>query len=141
MTSSLGVRDRWLEQLAKRRKENPDAVKQAEREQYAKHKEARKQRDKERYERSTDKIAAKSAINHAIRRGELLPANRYFCAICYGSACDHHHPSYQENDRLNVVPLCRSCHVKVHHRDEVQFSFGAVVLPVGVIRIAIAGGN
>lgn len=110
-----------------------------EREQYEKHKANRAERDRERYRNNPQKFQAKYAISRLVREKQLLPASEYLCAICGGQGVDHHHPSYLDADLLNVVPLCRSCHVKVHHGASAKLRVGAVALAIGIVRISIAG--
>ncbi len=58
---------------------------------------------------------AKFRVRYAIRKGDLKPAKRYKCRKSCGSmASEYHHPDY--NKPLAVVPLCGSCHRKVHKR-------------------------
>lgn len=56
---------------------------------------------------------AHAAVAKAVREGRLAPPGA--CVLCGTThrTC-HHHASYEERDRLNVVPLCRSCHSLVH---------------------------
>lgn len=87
------------------------------------------------------KEAAKGAVRSAIGKGLLLKPSCYLCSLCGGQGNIHHHPSYAASDRLNVVPLCNSCHTKVHPREggTIYPRFGLVALPVGIVRIAIGG--
>lgn len=112
-----------------------EKARQFEREQYEKHKEARKMRDRERYVRSTPKTRARKAVHTMIAHGQLLSANQYPCAVCGETARDHHHPSYHEDDYLKVVPLCRSCHVRAHHDDELAASVATSIVPINTVRI------
>ena len=51
----------------------------------------------------------------AIQHGELPRPQTQACVPCGGQAADyHHHAGYAPEDRLNVVPVCRSCHRQVH---------------------------
>lgn len=58
-------------------------------------------------------LAAK-AVQHAVRHGVLPPAKDCTCADCGKPARHYHHESYAERDRLNVTPLCVSCHKRRH---------------------------
>lgn len=60
-------------------------------------------------------LAAK-AVQRAIRHGVLPPAKECTCADCGRQAKHYHHESYAEQDRLNVTPLCVSCHKLRHTR-------------------------
>lgn len=134
----LNERERVLAALKERRIQDPDAVKAYERQQYEKHREKRLARDKARYANRRSVLAANDAVGRAIKQGLILSAENYPCALCGAQAQDHHHQSYLPEDRLNVIPLCRSCHVKVHHRPELANSLGVVATKVGMVRIGIA---
>lgn len=82
-------------------------------------------------------IKAKGVVSHAVKRRRLPAIATCRCATCHSSAAEYHHPSYAADDRLNVIPLCRSCHRKAHIRSDTP-TWGLVVLPIGVIRIAIS---
>ncbi len=121
-------------------RKSPEGARQFEREQYEKHKDKRKARELVRHESAPYKRSAKTAILLLIKRKRLLPAKNYRCVECGNQALDFHHQSYRVEDRLNVVPICRSCHVKVHTRGRLTAHMGIVVLPMGIIRIAIVTG-
>lgn len=81
---------------------------------------------------------AGNAVSAAIHRGDMLSASAYLCVVCQKQAEDYHHPSYREEDRLCVIPLCTKCHIR-HHRSGLQLPpLGVVPTSVGLIRIAIA---
>jgi hypothetical protein len=61
-----------------------------------------------------ERILAKKAVHEAIRRKQIAPAKKCKCADCGKQAHHLHHESYAEEQRLNVIPLCRSCHRKRH---------------------------
>ena len=54
--------------------------------------------------------AAHAAVTNAIARGEMAPASACECNDCRKPAAVLHHPSYEPEHLLDVVPLCRSCH-------------------------------
>jgi len=59
----------------------------------------------EAYNYAGDKVAA------AIRRGELQPIQEKKCIRCGAQAIDYHHyKDYEEDNILEVVPVCRKCH-------------------------------
>ena len=118
--------------------ENIDAERQKDKEKYQRIKETRKAYDREFRAQYPEKALAKSAV-YSARRKKLLPNPReLLCALCGKSASDYHHPSYGADEKLNVVPLCRSCHVREHDRPTPSSGLGIIVLPIGVVRIAIA---
>lgn len=53
---------------------------------------------------------ARSAVNNAIKRGELQPANTLTCVDCGKQARDYDHRDYSKP--LDVQPVCRSCNKK-----------------------------
>lgn len=58
---------------------------------------------------------ARVIVNSAIKRGELSPLNTQKCYLCQDKARDyHHHKGYHPKDLLNVLPICRRCHTKIH---------------------------
>lgn len=117
---------------------DPELARQYDREQYERHKVKRKANRRARFQNERHKERATKAIERRITRGKMLPAICYPCSRCGKQARDYHHPSYLPEDRLNVVPLCRSCHVKVHHQQETPLFGSIVALKVGMVRIAIA---
>jgi transcriptional regulator with XRE-family HTH domain len=84
-----------------------------------------------------EKYAARLAVANAINHGKLHPASFYKCHGCDQQAQQWHHESYLPEDRLCVVPLCRSCHSS-HHSGRKPLSFGVVPTQVGLIRLAIS---
>lgn len=83
---------------------------------------------------------AKQAVRAAVERGELPPISSQYCAKCFKQARHYHHPSYRNEDRLNVIPLCVSCHGLFHWRGAAIRTERLGVFPtsIGLIRIAIA---
>lgn len=61
-----------------------------------------------------NKAKAQYAVSHAVARGSLPKASTQNCAHCGGNATEYHHWSYEPEHRLDVVPLCHGCHMKVH---------------------------
>jgi hypothetical protein len=62
---------------------------------------------------------ASNAVSNAIKTGTLSKASSYTCkaSIFCGKQAEHyHHPrGYSEEHRLDVVPVCSSCHVYLHN--------------------------
>jgi len=65
-------------------------------------------------ERYPERILAAKVVREAIEQKQLKPARKFKCADCCKKAEHLHHESYAEDQWLNVVPLCRSCHRKRH---------------------------
>lgn len=88
--------------------------------------------------RFPDQGLAQIAVSNAIRTGLLPHSSTQKCHGCDKQGQHYHHESYLPQDRLCVVPLCRSCHQR-HHSGRARLTFGVVPTSVGVVRIAIAG--
>lgn len=77
-----------------------------------------KARARERY-KSKDWLKlhrAKTAVYHAVKRGELRPVSDHICYCCESNqAEDYHHISYQKKFDLDVIALCKSCHIRMHN--------------------------
>lgn len=85
---------------------------------------------------------ADKAASDALKRGALPPLASQYCVVCMQPAQVYHHQSYHQDDRLCVVPACRSCHIRLNlHRTKGNESFGIVPTRNGLIRIAIATSN
>lgn len=67
--------------------------------------------------RKLEYVAGK-AVQDAIRHGDLPKAQALKCAMCGKPAYDyHHHRGYDEAHHLDVIPLCRKCHVRLHTKE------------------------
>lgn len=118
-------------------REHVDATKRAWREANPERARAIQQR---RWIKDTEKVMARSAISNAVRVGKMPPADSHFCFICCacadeGAKMEYHHVDYSKP--LEVIPLCRSCHTKIH-LGTLEPKFGVVSTSVGLIRISIA---
>lgn len=68
-----------------------------------------------------EECRAQNAVFRAVRAGVIARPTR--CVDCgrletgsgLRSLIRLHHASYRPEHHLHVVPLCRSCHIKVHH--------------------------
>jgi hypothetical protein len=96
------------------RNANRGRVRQTDRDYYARNRQERQEYHQEWYARSPHVWKANRAVANAVQRGELAPVHTLACDKCGNPATDYHHPSYAKEDRLNVIPLCRSCHRMVH---------------------------
>lgn len=60
---------------------------------------------------------ASSAVSYEIKKGNMVKANTLQCKDCGKNATHyHHHNGYEKPHWLDVIPLCRSCHIKRHWR-------------------------
>ena len=60
--------------------------------------------------RQPNQRKAGTAINHAIRAGKLPRPDTLPCHNCRTKAEQYHHPNYEPEYWLDVIPLCRKCH-------------------------------
>ena len=58
---------------------------------------------------------AKWAVKYAIETGKIPPPSECSCLICGQKARDYHHKSYAREHWLDVIPLCRQCHIDIHN--------------------------
>lgn len=64
--------------------------------------------------RYPNRIKAKWAVNHEIGAGKMQKAFFFKCKRCPEQAQQYHHPSYEPERRLDVIPVCRKCHREIH---------------------------
>lgn len=95
----------------KLRPQNRGAYREQMRE-YRRRNRARKQAYNRRYyQRYPERYRAERAVNRAVKKGELPPISECRCVLCEKPAHHyHHHYGYDEAHRLDVVPVCASCH-------------------------------
>lgn len=79
-------------------------------------KEAQKRKDAKRRELYPERLRAKLAVRDAIAKGILPPVNTLPCAECKDGtpALEYHHSSYEREDWLKVVPLCKKHHAATY---------------------------
>lgn len=108
--------DRSLPESRRRRVEaNREKINAASREYRQRHAlKVREYANKYNHE-NTDFYLAAKAVQRAIRHKLLPPAKECICVDCGKQAGHYHHESYAEQDRLNVTPLCASCHKRRHY--------------------------
>jgi hypothetical protein len=68
--------------------------------------------------RHAEHETARHAVNWAVATGALPSIHTRQCADCGGAAQEYHHESYERDHWLNVIPLCGSCHIRRHKKDE-----------------------
>lgn len=64
-------------------------------------------------------VKARSAVNKAVRKGELPPPATMVCEHCQEALAAHyHHPNgYKRGHWFDIVALCTECHGKAHWRE------------------------
>jgi len=60
------------------------------------------------------KVKAKNAVNYAVQIGKIPHISTQICKCGNQANHWHHHKSYEPECRLDVVPVCRVCHRKIH---------------------------
>lgn len=64
-----------------------------------------------------ERYKAGNAVNNAIRAGKLPRPNTLQCHYCSEQAEQyHHHLGYALEHLLDVVPVCKKCHRKLHKK-------------------------
>ena len=74
-----------------------------------------KKNSKAYYNRNKIKCRARIIIGFYIRKNMLSRPNAYHCRICWNQAEEyHHHRGYKQEHHLDIIPLCRKCHLATH---------------------------
>jgi abortive infection bacteriophage resistance protein len=77
--------------------------------------EKRKQWHLEYRRNNKERMVARRAVSVAVRAGRLPRISTLKCSNCPKQARDyHHHLGYAFEHWLNVIPVCRKCHKKLH---------------------------
>lgn len=76
------------------------------------HREVAIQRNREYRAKHKDRVRVALKLQWAIQSGKMPPAKELTCKACGKPAQDYHHPDYSKP--LEVVPLCKSCHRRIH---------------------------
>ena len=67
--------------------------------------------------RHPEKMLAKDIVRKAIRVGNMPHADSLQCSNCIKKAEQYHHYlGYSPKHFLDVIPVCRSCHKKIHQK-------------------------
>lgn len=82
-------------------------------------KEIRREKEARYYIKSHDKKRARATVTEAVRKGQLPAVASLACVLCGELAQEYHHHSYEREYWLDVIPLCKACHRKVHADDGV----------------------
>ena len=73
----------------------------------------RRTTEKNRHKQNPENRKARTAVRYAVVTGRLSPANIFKC-LCGKQAIEyHHHKGYARKHWFNVIPICRSCHLKL----------------------------
>ena len=75
------------------------------------------ERTYERPDRDPIKVSAWIIVTLAVKKGTLEKVSTLQCNQCSRPARDYHHTDYSQP--LQVTPLCRTCHNRIHHAKEV----------------------
>lgn len=60
-----------------------------------------------------DQSLARAAVGYAVASGKIVSAKERKCSYCGNPAIHyHHHNGYSHKNRLDVIPLCKNCHLK-----------------------------
>lgn len=70
--------------------------------------------NKKQYETHKQQIKARGAVRYAIKTGKLPSISTQICRNCGKIAENYHHDNYDKAHYLDVIPLCRACHVRYH---------------------------
>lgn len=66
--------------------------------------------------RNPQKYAARKAVTYATQSGKMPPAKDLDCTECGGQAQEyHHHKGYDDEHWLDVIPVCKKCHVELEN--------------------------
>lgn len=65
-----------------------------------------------------NELLARREVRQAVVTGKIPPASDLDCVTCGGEAKEYHHyRGYSKGNRLDIVPLCYSCHGKEHRAE------------------------
>lgn len=68
-----------------------------------------------------ERYKARSVVGNAVATGKLPSAITLICS-CGEQAEQYHHPSYEPEHWLDVIPVCRKCHNELHLLPDTVFS-------------------
>lgn len=102
-------RDKVRKQCRKYYLENQDHLKAKSRTRIKTYEETHKWRKE-----NPEKYKAHYAVNNALKKGNLIKAEA--CVLCNSKKkLEAHHADYSKP--LNVVWLCKDCHIKIHRKE------------------------
>jgi hypothetical protein len=95
-----------------------------------------KAKQQRKYKRYPEKNKARNSVAGAIKNGKLLPVIECTCSMCEKQAEDYHHWTYEQEHWLDVIPLCRQCHNKLHRMNKQRRSAVEQRLRIQVVKVA-----
>lgn len=65
-----------------------------------------------------NRIVARHAVSYAVRSGRMPSPRDLTCTVC-GVPAEHyhHHNGYKPEHSMDVVPVCRACHIELHKEE------------------------
>ena len=61
------------------------------------------------------KVYAREMVRYHVRVGNIPYPKNLNCISCNSQAAHyHHHKGYAHKNWMNIIPLCKKCHIKVH---------------------------
>lgn len=68
-----------------------------------------------------ERILAKQEVRRAVHYGLLIKVKYKICCVCGNTAeAYHHYLGYAKEHWLDVVPICNTCHKKVHSSSDIN---------------------
>lgn len=58
----------------------------------------------------TIRYKARKSVQNAVHRGKMSRPSDCICIFCGEPAIEYHHPTYAYEHRLDVIPVCKTCH-------------------------------
>lgn len=81
--------------------------------------------------KSTKHEKAGAAVQAAIKRGKLPHVSLLDCVDCGAQAQEyHHHKGYGKGHRLDVIPLCKTCHLTRHGKKRSELSQAEIEIAI-----------
>ena len=68
------------------------------------------------YNLHPERVRARDAVKMAIRNGRLPRPNNFQCSCSEQAEQYHHHKGYAQEHRLDVIPICKKCHIIIDRK-------------------------
>lgn len=98
--------------------ENREKMKEYHRQYSKENREIMNKSTNEFYKKHPEKLKAKNILNQAIQKGEITRPTQCACCGCSSTGIEGHHHDYSKP--LDVVWLCRGCHIEEHNKIRVK---------------------